>query len=1165
MFISAHARYLDFGGFGRDLLLISVLFATVTPAVSGIRHQACGHDSFWTPSSLGRCGFQRQLCTKDAYIPPPAYRNFVDQGWRGTTWEYGASADKEVRIHGLRSTPDGAAFGNVSFSAGPKFPSSQAYQAPIGQYSYSGYYVNEYDSGVRPHANRYAYRSFNDGTQGGYSYANMRNHAYGHPPFPGNSYQTQVSYDRAVGYGAYHSYPGYDRHRGPATRYGMQKWHSSSGFPNKRPYHPGMARFSPAADGRHAPFEATRDTRARGGVYGSENVREFSADDEKEQYGESGLTNREYFCSFRVYNQLTWMNDFTPHEEWPGVSKLKHGEVFNVMIRHWMTPVRAVALSLDKMAECCLVADGIPPELSTPTVKTHFKADKIVQVKLKWPQEFDDKGRPLVVMHFPNGDPPASYSAGDLAWSIPLMINGNQAIMKLEDSNHVALMYLCELGAPLIDNKRYGFADFLGKGERIQLQITHTPHHPDHITYRACVPWASPKRLEWARKFPEIKEMLAPCEYNRNFLNVIARSPAYRNMSFGNPEMPPSDYKPEPHGSNQKDIYSFLPTAEKPLSISEFTKSIGGKLKDVLRYLLLQTKSPVDPNTPIPVNLAKTIYNFVSGRTEFNDIDTYARAYEIDQLKEKSIVVSLERPPVVVLMGHINHGKTALFDMLTGTCNVEKEPGQITQMVRTHSLTGERAMTLIDTPGHEVFDAMRRCGATIADIALVVVDSTEGLMKQTRESINLCKQLGIPFIVAATKCDLPNARNRAEELALQLSEEGVVIEGLGGDIQFLQVSAKEDTDSAKQSIVDAIMLQAAASDDHVVTESPGTIGRGYILDSGKGNRTPPFCLAIVKQGKIAKDSYFVSGKTIAKIKGLKTHAGKRVTSAVPSQAILVEGFEDGILPTPGDSFVVYTDEESARVLTDDKIDTEREQVAATELQRIIYEGIDALAGRATEDTTVKRVPALVKGATQGLVDALKHALSALNVQGMMSTAVYEIVEATAGPIYQSDITSAYGANAVILALDSPLRVDAKSDAKKHNVTVVSSEVIYDLMEKARELLAQRLGDRLLTTPYGSARVLKVFDAAKVRLPSTEPYTALQNAKAAGCVVLKGRIPKNSAIRVLRNNRPVYAGKIASLRHTTDSTDEAVEAQSCGMTFEGWNDVQVNDVVEAYEP
>ncbi|GBE61626.1 translation initiation factor IF-2 [Babesia ovata] len=1108
MFISTPARYLDFGGLGRNLLLIVVLLATASLTVTGIQNQACGRNAVWTPSGLGRYGFHRRICTEDAYIRAPIYRNFVHQGWRGSIWEDAASSDKEIRIHGLRSAPDAVVFGNGAESAGRNFQSGQLHQTPVGQYNYPGYFVGEYNGGMRPHANGYAYQSYNSGIRSGYSHANTRNHSYGPSTFPGNPYQVQAPYDRSVGYNAYNSYSGYGPQRGYSTRPGMQKWHVSPVMPNNRPYQSANARF-PFADSRHQPFEPARDTRTRGGVYGSENVSKISPNGEKEQYGDSGLTNKEYFCSFRMYNQLKWMNDFTPHEEWPGTSKLKHGEVFNVMIRHWMTPVNAVVLSLDKMAECCLVADGVPPELSTPTMKTHFKTDKIVQVKLKWPQEFDEKGRPLVVMHFPNGDPPPTYGAGDLAWSIPLMINNNQAIMKLEDSDNVALMYLCELGAPLIDNKRYGFADFLAKGERIQLQITHAPRYPQHLTYRACVPWTSPKRLEWARKFPEIKEMLAPCEYNRNFLSVIARSPAYSNMGFGNQEIPPDNYKPETHGSSEKDIYSFLPTADKPLSISEFTKSIGGKLKDVLRYLLLQTKSPVDPNTPIPVNLAKTIYNFVAGRTEFNDIDTYTRAYEIDQLKEKSVVVSLDRPPVVVLMGHINHGKTALFDMLTGSSNVEKEPGQITQMVRTHSLTGERSMTLIDTPGHEVFDAMRRCGVTIADIALIVVDSTEGLMKQTRESINLCKKLDIPFIVAATKCDLPNARHRAEELALQLSEDGVVIEGLGGDIQFLQVSAKEDTDSAKQAILDAIMLQAAASDDHVVTESPGTIGRGYILDSGKGNRTPPFCLAIIKQGKITKDSYFVSGKTIAKIKGLKTHAGKRITSAVPSQAILVEGFEDGILPTPGDSFVVYTDEESARVLTDDKIETEREQVAATELQRIIYEGIDALAGRATEDTTIKRVPALLKGATQGLVDALKHAVSALKVQGMMTTGVYEIVEATAGPIYQSDISSANGANAVILALDSPLRADAKSDAKKHSVTVISSEVIYDLMEQAHQLLVQRIGDRLLTTQYGSARVLKVFDAAK-------------NAKAAGCVVLRGRIPKSSAIRVLRNNRPVYA-------------------------------------------
>lgn len=826
-------------------------------------------------------------------------------------------------------------------------------------------------------------------------------------------------------------------------------------------------------------FDPYAKPNARGGLYGSERLQKS-----KNWWNTSSpherISSKEFFSSFRTYQDIQWLNDHTPDDEWPGTAKLKHGETYDGIIRHWLTPVHAVFLTVDKMTECCLDAEDMPEEFMKPNPRTNFRVDHVLKAKLKWPQEFDEKGRPKVVLSLDRQNSPFAYVEGDLAWGTPLLVKENIAIIRLERDEHVAVMYLAEMGAALVDIKKYSLSQFVGKGERIQVQIIRQPSFPRNASYLIRIPWDSPKRSEWAEKFPDIKEALNPYKYGNMFPSGITPLNYYQQMEYDY-ENPQEDecVETEPYNFAAKDLYMLLPTEAEPQTISGFTKKIGGKLKDILRFLFLQTQTPIDADANLTVNLAKAIYNFVVGRTEFNDIDAYMMESELELLKEKSIVKSLERPPIVVLMGHINHGKTSLFDMLTDTKNIDAEPGNITQSVRTHMLTNDFPMTLIDTPGHEVFDAMRRCGASIADIAVIVVDTMEGLKKQTTESIKLCKSLGIPFIIAATKCDLPNAQQRAEDLALQLSEEGVIIEGLGGDTQFLQVSAKEDINSSKNLILNAVLLQSAVTDDRVVTEAPGTVGHGFVLESGKGTRSAPYCLAILKQGTMSKGNYFLSGKTSIQIKSLKTPSGKRITTAKPSQAVLIDGFEDEYIPTPGESFTVYKEETYAECIAEQNIQADLENVMASELQREIYKGMEVLEDRQTVDPTLKRIQVILKAATQGSVDALRHAISTVVVHGMKYTGVFNIVDASPGPIIKSDIISANEANAIILGLGSSMRSDAKAEAKKHDVTVIVSDVIYDLLDKSKGALTERLGDRLLTELYGSARVLKIFNAVKV--------------------------------------------------------------------------------------
>lgn len=1132
------------------LQLFCILYSSYV-YVHGVRYLVCNKNADLARVREHHVHRNGTCNLPEAFLSRLSYRNYGNSGrcsLTGLGTSAGQSNGRTIPIH---SSTDGGVSntGNTGYS--PRRDFNNTKRTGYGAYTEPIYPRNAYENNVVAFQNSYGYgrnASYNNRNYQGKSYQHPMAYPYGANPYsgynvyaPGNGYvNKQMS---AVG--GWHATVGGGTFTPPATHV----WPNTHAASYHVHYMNSQARINHHPQGARG-YLNHAETSVGGGVYGSERLQTSKTEWRHFTVDKSLLTSREYFSSFRPYSDITWFTDHTPDEDWPGADRLKQGETYDGIIRHWLTPLHAVFLTIEKMTECCLVTDDIPLEYTLPSVRANFKVDHVIHAKLKWPKEFDEKGRPKVVVSLDRQYSPFEYVEGDYAWGTPLMVKDNIAILKLDRGDHLALIYLAELGMKLINCSNYKMSQFIEKGERLHLQIARMPSFPRITSYLVRVPWDSPKRTEWAEKFPEIKEAIAPCVYGSYApaINLLRESEAnrYDNNHLHSQEQ---SYNMTSE-SETKTMHSILPTAAKPQTIGEFTKKIGGKIKDILRFLFLQTKTPIDPAANLTTNLAKHIYNFVVGRTEFSDIDIYAVEEEINLLKEKSIVKTLERPPIVVLMGHINHGKTSIFDMLTETKNIDREPGNITQVVRAEVLTGDYPMTLIDTPGHEVFDAMRSCGAKIADIALIVVDSLEGLKKQTRESIKLCKNMGIPFIIAATKCDMPNAQHKAEELALQLSEEGVVIEGLGGDIQFLQVSVKQDVDNYKSAILNAIMLQSAVSSEEVVIEAPGVTGRGFVLESGKGTRSAPFCLAILKQGTIGKDGFFVSGKSSVKIKTMKTTSGKRVTTASPSHPVIIEGFEDDILPTPGDNFVIYSDEEHAELLAEHTLQQELENIAETELRRGIYAGMDILEERQTEDTHLKKIPVILKSATRGSVEALKHAISSVSVKGMMNTAIFDIVEASAGPIYKSDVISAKDAKAIILGLDSTLRADAKADAKRHNVTVLASEVIYDLLELSTNALKERLGDKLLTEHLGSARVLKVFNA-------------LKGDKAAGCVVTKGKIPKDSSVRVLRQGKPVYSGSLTSLRHTTDSVDQAVESQSCGMVFKGWNDVQVDDIVEAY--
>jgi len=491
------------------------------------------------------------------------------------------------------------------------------------------------------------------------------------------------------------------------------------------------------------------------------------------------------------------------------------------------------------------------------------------------------------------------------------------------------------------------------------------------------------------------------------------------------------------------------------------------------------------------------------------------------------------RPPVVTVMGHVDHGKTSLLDAIRKTNLTEAETGGITQHIGAYHVSLENGnIVFIDTPGHEAFAAMRARGAKVTDIVVLVVAADDGVMSQTVEAVNHAKAAGVPILVAINKIDKPNAEPQRVKQAL--SDYGLIPEEWGGTTIFAEVSAKQK--KGIKELLEVILLQAEILE---LKANPNRLAKGTVieakLDKGKG----PVGTILIQEGTLRVGDPFVSGINFGRVRAMMNDLGVRVEEAGPSMPVEVVGFSG--VPNAGDPLVVLSEERKAR-----QVGIYRQQkLRETELSHSTRVSLEGLHDQIQEGE-LKELRIVLKGDVKGSIEALKDSLQALSTKDIKLNVIHSGVS----DISQSDVMLASASDAIIIGFG--VKVDSKIQnlADQDGVEIRLYEVIYNAISEVRSAMEGLLAPTLVEKYLGKAEVRNVFQITKF-------------GTVAGCYITDGKVTRNARVRLSRNGNRVYEGKISSLKRFKDEVKEAQAGYECGIGLENHHDIQIGDTIEAY--
>ena len=494
------------------------------------------------------------------------------------------------------------------------------------------------------------------------------------------------------------------------------------------------------------------------------------------------------------------------------------------------------------------------------------------------------------------------------------------------------------------------------------------------------------------------------------------------------------------------------------------------------------------------------------------------------------------RPPVVTVMGHVDHGKTSLLDALRSANVVAGEAGGITQHIGAYQVRTAAGgkITFIDTPGHEAFTAMRARGAKVTDIVILVVAADDGIMPQTIEAIRHAKAAEVPIIVAINKIDKPGAN--PQKVKTELLSHEVVVEDMGGETQVVEVSALKKLNLDK--LEEAILLQAELLD---LKANPDRLAEGSIIEAKMEKGLGSVGTVLIQRGTLHVGDIFVAGAESGRVRALVNEHGKQVKSAGPSAPVEVIGFAG--TPAAGDDFVVIDDEARAREVSEfrKRKQREKEQLAGASGNTMEQMFAKIKAGIA------KELGVVVKGDVQGSVEALKGTLEKLGNDEVKLNVVYGGV----GPITESDITLAKASGAVIIGFNVRANAQAREHAKRDNIDIRYYSIIYEVADDMRGLLTGMLSPKFREAFIGYAEIREVFDITK-------------SGKIAGCMVTEGIIKRGCKVRLLRDNTVIHEGDLSQLKRFKDDVKDVREGYECGMALANYQDIQKGDVIECFE-
>ena len=489
------------------------------------------------------------------------------------------------------------------------------------------------------------------------------------------------------------------------------------------------------------------------------------------------------------------------------------------------------------------------------------------------------------------------------------------------------------------------------------------------------------------------------------------------------------------------------------------------------------------------------------------------------------------RPPIVTVMGHVDHGKTTLLDTIRKSRVVAGEAGGITQHIGAYQVKrNDKAITFIDTPGHAAFTEMRARGEKVTDIVILVVAADDGVMPQTLEALDHAKAAKVPIIVAVNKIDRP--QSNPDRVMTELSEKGLIPEAWGGQTPFINISALKN--QGIDQLLDVIEL---ISEIEEFKANPNRLAKGTVIEASLDKGRGPVATLIVETGTLKVGDYIVIGNTYGKVRTMQDDLKTRYQKAFPSQPVEVTGLNE--VPQAGDVFMAFEDEKLTRQIADQRQSRQRE----TELKAHKKASLEHMFGDL--ESSEKELNLIIKGDVQGSIEALKGLLEKIDVDGFHAN----IVRSSVGAITENDITLADASNAIIIGFNVRPTAAVKNLADQQGIEIRLYSIIYRVQEDIEAALKGMLEPTFEEVVTGQAEVRDTFKVSKI-------------GTIAGCYVTDGIIKRDALVRILRNGIVIYEGKLASLKRFKDDAKEVRQGFECGLSIENYNDIKIGDVIEA---
>lgn len=572
------------------------------------------------------------------------------------------------------------------------------------------------------------------------------------------------------------------------------------------------------------------------------------------------------------------------------------------------------------------------------------------------------------------------------------------------------------------------------------------------------------------------------------------------------------------------------------ISVQEFAKKMSVKANEVIQKLMrlgmiATINQTIDLDTAI---LVASEFEYEVEKVSVAAEDIILAQQTEEAAKENTDDIQV-RPPVVTIMGHVDHGKTSLLDIIRKANVAAGEAGGITQHIGAYSITTEsgKQITFIDTPGHESFTAMRARGAKVTDIVIIVVAADDGVMPQTREAISHAKSAGVPIIVALNKMDKPGVN--PEKVKKELTEFEMVPEEWGGDTIYVPVSAK--TGLGVQDLLESVLLQAEVME---LKANPKKFAKGIVIESRLDKGRGAVMTLLVQDGTLNIGDNIVAGSDFGRVRDMRDDRGMKLKEAGPALAVEITGLSG--VSSAGDEVVVVSDEKRAKQIAEMRKNIEREK----ELAQSSKVSLDALYEK-IEEGDIKELKIIVKADTDGSVEVLKDSIQKLSTPKV----AVKVIHGAVGGITENDVMLAAASKAIIVGFNVRPQADGRKLAEQKQVEIRLYRIIYELADDLKKAMAGLLSPNKVEKVIGRVEVREIYNIPKI-------------GTIAGCYVLDGKVTRKSKVRLIRDDVEVYMGQLASLKRFKDDASEVKAGAECGLSIMNYNDVKVGDVIEPFE-